>query len=751
MGHSTRIDRPGAVLVVAALLLAVVPAAVRAQSAPNDAPKAGPLRVFEPKDVFELEWASNPEIAPDGQRVVYQRNGMDVMSDRRRSRLWMVSADGTDHRPVGSSDRDEFMPRWSPDGRRLLYAAREGESVQLYVRYMDTGQSSPLTHVLRAPNDACWSPDGKTVAFTMLVPKKADPFAKMPDKPEGAKWADPPKVIERLVYRSDGEGYVESGFVHLFVIPADGGTPRQLTTGDYHVSGRPAFTPDGRTLLIAGNRHPNWEHEPNDSEIYEVGVADGAIRPLTDRRGPDFAPAVSPDGRTIAYLGFDDRYQGYQVTRLHLMNRDGSGSRVLTGAFDRDVVSPVWSSDGKGLFFATTDRGNGKIAWVAVEGPSAGRVEILAGDLGGGDLGRPYGGGSFSVSNEGRVAYSLSRVQVPADVAVATRGAASRVVTRLNDDLFAGKSLAAAEEIEFESSYDRRRVQGWVMKPPGFAAGKRYPLILEIHGGPFDDYGDRFGAEMQLYAAAGYVVLYVNPRGSTSYGEEFGNLIHHDYPSHDYDDLMSAVDAVLAKGYVDPAQLFVTGGSGGGILTAWIVDQDGPFSRGGVGEAGHQLDEFRADGGPDEFLHALLVRLAAVGEAGGVPPPLAAHLRRQGEDADDAARRRAGLPHAHLGGGAVLRGAQVARRRHGAGPLPGSVARTRHAAEPVDREGRLHPGLVREAPAGRRRPLRLALNRAARCPPGEPSAVPRSAPRRTPPATGPASPGGRRRSPRRAA
>ncbi|MCX6550095.1 MAG: S9 family peptidase [Acidobacteria bacterium] len=566
------------VSLAAAMQLVVTspPTVAWAQAADKTSPAVP--RVLEAKDVFEIEWASNPEIAPGGQRIVYQRNAMDVMTDRRRSRLWLVSADGVDSRPVGNGgDRDEFMPRWSPDGTRLLYAAREGDTVQLFVRFMDTGQSARLTQVLRAPNAASWSPDGRSIAFTMLVPQKTDPFAPMPDKPEGAIWADPPKVIQRLVYRADGEGYIENGFVHLFVVPADGGTPHQLTTGEFHVGGQPVFTPDGRAILIAGNRHPNWEREPNDSEIYEVGVADGAIRALTDRRGPDFAPSISPDGRAIAYLGYDDHYQGYQVTHLYQMNRDGSGARLLVGAFDRDAASPTWSSDGRGLFFTTADRGNGKIAWVATDGPTAGNVEILASDLGGGDLGRPYGGGTFSVSSAGRIAYTLSRVQVPADVAVAARGTATRVVTRLNDDLFTGKTLASAENVEFESSFDHRRIQGWVLKPPGFVAGKRYPMILEIHGGPFSDYGDRFGAEIQLYAAAGYVVLYVNPRGSTSYGEEFGNLIHHDYPSHDYEDLMSGVDAVLAKGYVDPAQLFVTGGSGGGVLTAWIVGKTDRF------------------------------------------------------------------------------------------------------------------------------------------------------------------------------
>jgi acylaminoacyl-peptidase len=552
-------------------------ASARSQPAPALTP-AGAARLFEAKDVFELEWAANPQISPDGLRVVYQRNSMDVMSDRRRSRLWLVGADGRDHRPLGTAgDRDEFMPRWSPDGTRLLYAARDGETVQLFVRFMDTGQTAPLTHVLKAPNDAAWSPDGRLIAFTMLVPQKTEPFAAMPDKPDGAKWADPPKVIQRLVYRADGEGYLEAGFVHLFLLPADGGTPRQLTTGDFHVGGRPVFSPDGRAILIAGNRHPDWEYETNDSEIYEVSLADGAIRALTDRRGPDSAPAISPDGRSIAYLGFDDRFQGYQVTHLYLMNRDGSGARLLTGKFDRDVSAPVWSGDGKGLFFDTADHGNGKVGWVAAAGPSAGKVEIVASDLGGGDLGRPYGGGSFSVSASGRIAYTVSRVDIPSDVGVASRGTPQRLLTRLNDDLFAGEDLASAEPIGFESSFDHRAIQGWILKPPGFNTAKKYPLILEIHGGPFADYGDRFGAELQLYAAAGYVVLYTNPRGSTGYGEEFGNLIHHDYPSHDYEDLMSGVDAVLAKGYVDPTQLFVTGGSGGGVLTAWIVGRTERF------------------------------------------------------------------------------------------------------------------------------------------------------------------------------
>ena len=536
--------------------------------------------LFQPMDVFGLEWASDPEISPDGRRVAYVRGSMDVMKDRRRSQIWLIDSDGDDHRPL-TSGAGEFAPRWSPDGRRIVYAAQEGDSVQLFVRWMDSGVVTRLAQLPRAPGGVAWSPDGRSIAFTMLVPEKPEPLAKMPEKPEGAEWARPPKVITRIVFRVDGEGFLEEGFYHLFVVPAEGGTPRQLTSGSFHHDGQPAWTPDGKFLLISANRREDWETEPLESEIYEIAVANGAIRPLTDRRGPDTSPAVSPDGRFIAYVGFDDRYQGYQVTHLYLMNRDGTGARLVTGAYDRDIYQPTWSRDGRRIYFATSDQGNGKVGWVVVDGGA--KPEILASDVGGGDLGRPYAGGSFSVAagaagqGAGRFAYTWTRPERPAEVAVGGPGVKTAVLTRLNDDVLTGKRLAAADVIWTESSYDHRRIQGWIMKPPGFDTAKKHPLILEIHGGPFANYGDRWGAEMQLYAAAGYVVLYSNPRGSTSYGEEFGNLIHHAYPGNDYDDLMSIVDAAVGRGFVDPANLFVTGGSGGGVLTAWIVGKTDRF------------------------------------------------------------------------------------------------------------------------------------------------------------------------------
>ncbi len=560
--------RPALLSAFALTVLALPPVSAEPETPPDP-------RRFQLMDVFELEWASDPQLSPDGATIVYVRNFMDVMSDRRRSNLWAVSFDGSDHRPLTSGLSNDASPRWSPDGKRLLYASSAEGGTQLYVRWMDTGQTARLTQLTSSPSGLAWSPDGKRIAFSMLARERREPFVKLPEKPEGAEWAQEAVAIDTLIYRRDGAGYVEPGFRQIFVLSADGGTPRQVTAGAFHHGDAPAWTPDGQALVFSANRNDDWQLDPLNSELYELSLADGKIHALTDRQGPDDSPAVSPDGRHIAYLGFDDRLQGYQIRRLYVLERaDHAQPRLLTAKLDRALSSPSWAADGAGIFFSYSDRGNTKIGYVSM----AGQLEDLAGDLGGTSLGRPYSGGSFSAGAGGRFAYTQSRPYYPADVAAGRRGEGGvRRLTRLNDDLFGHKNLGTVEEIWYPSSHDDRQIQGWIVKPPGFEPGVKYPLILEIHGGPFANYGDRFSAEVQLYAAAGYVVLYTNPRGSSSYGEEFGNLIHHAYPSHDYDDLMSGVDAVVAEGYVDEDNLFVTGGSGGGVLTAWIVGKTDRF------------------------------------------------------------------------------------------------------------------------------------------------------------------------------
>jgi acylaminoacyl-peptidase len=538
-----------------------------------------PTARFAPADVFELELAADPQISPDGSSVVYVRTSMDVMTDRPRRQLWIVNADGTDHRPLVTGPVSYSSPRWSPDGSRLLYVAGdENGKAQLHLRWMDSGQTAKLTQLERSPGGLSWSPDGSTIAFTTFVPAARAPFAELPPRPEGAQWAKPAKVIESMFYRADGAGFLEEGHTHVFVVPAEGGTPRQLTSGPYNHGGRPSWTPDGASLVISANRRDEWQYEPNDTELFELSLADGALRQLTARHGPDANPRVSPDGSLIAYTGYDERYQGYQTTMLYVMPREGGESRLLTRDLDRSVGQVRWAPDGRGLFFQFNDRGNGKVAYVTLDG----NVATLADDLGGTSLGRPYSSGSYSVAADGRFAFTRSRPHRPADVVIGAPGQAARQVTSLNEDLLGHTSLGEVEEIWFESSHDGRPIQGWIVKPPGFDPSRKYPLILEIHGGPFANYGDRFTAEIQLYAAAGYVVLYTNPRGSTSYGQEFGNLIHHAYPGNDYYDLMSGVDAVIARGYVDEDQLFVTGGSGGGVLSSWIVGHTDRFAAAAV-------------------------------------------------------------------------------------------------------------------------------------------------------------------------
>ena len=531
-------------------------------------------RYFEPIDVFSLEYATDPQISPDGDRIVYVRRFMDIMTDRTRSNLWIINADGSNHRPLTTGNENDSSPRWSPDGQSLLYVSSSDGSRQLYRRWMDTGQTARLTNLVSSPGGMVWSPDGRWIAMTMMVKESTPSFVTLPAKPKGAEWAKPSKVIEKLKYRADGAGYLEDGYTHLFILSAESGTPRQLTAGSFNHGSTPSWTPDSQHLVFSANRHTDWEYDALNSEVYTLSVKDGAIRQLTDRQGPDHSPAVSPDGKYIAYLGFDDTLQGYRVTRFYVMHRDGGNRRLISNDFDRGISRPIWSADSQGLYFQYNSEGNGKLGYIYLSG----KQQMLAEDMGGTSLGRPYSSGSYSVANTGRYAYTMTRPEHPSDVVVGKMNTSETVrITRLNSDLLGHKLLGETEEIWFNSSYDNRRIQGWIVKPPDFDGDNTYPLLLEIHGGPFANYGDRFSAEVQLYAQAGYVVLYINPRGSTSYGEEFGNLIHHNYPGQDYDDLISGVDAVIDRGYIDENQLFVTGGSGGGVLTSWIVGKTDRF------------------------------------------------------------------------------------------------------------------------------------------------------------------------------
>jgi dipeptidyl aminopeptidase/acylaminoacyl peptidase len=532
----------------------------------------GPSRTLEGRDLFSLEVASDPQISPDGTKIAYVRRSGDIMTDRMRPTIWLVDTRTGQQTPLAAGPGGHSQPRWSPDGRRLAYiSTAEGGSAQLFVRWMDSGESVRITGLPDTPGSVAWSPDGRLLAYTMFVPGEPVKIGSAPPKPEGAKWAEPLEVISTITYRSDEEGYLKPGFSHIFLVASDGGAPRQLTFGQVHDGGPLSWTADGRSIVFSSNRSPQWERDPIDSEVFALDVASGALTQLTNRDGPDSEPVVSPDGKLIAYTGFDDKELGYQNSYLYVMDRNGQNRRTLTGSLDRAVESPTWAADGRSIYVSYDDRGTRKVARVGLDG----NVRDVAEGLSGSAFDRPYTGGSFSVARDGTIAIPSGTATRPADVAL-VRGGTKRQLTRLNSELLDNKALGEVRKIS-ATSVGNQQVDAWLTLPPGYRSGQRVPLILEIHGGPFAAYGPHFSTDDQLYAAAGYAVLSANPRGSTSYGEAFANLIHHAYPGQDYDDLMALVDAAVAQGVADPDHLYVTGGSGGGVLTTWIVGKTDRF------------------------------------------------------------------------------------------------------------------------------------------------------------------------------
>ncbi len=547
-------------IVVATSLLAA-PAEAQPANAPNP--------IFTGRDLFDLSTASDPRISPDGRTIAYVRRSADIMSDRMVPSIWLVDVATGAERPLVASKGAHSNPRWSPDGSRLAYiSTMEGSSPQLFVRWIASGESARITGLPTSPSSIAWSPDGRQLAYVMSVPDEGPKLGSAPKKPEGAEWAKPLEIIDKVTYRNDGAGYVEPGFDQLFVVASTGGAPRQLTYGAFHHSGPLDWTPDSRQVLLSANRSPDWERDARDSEIYLVDSLSGALSPLTSRDGPDSAPAVSPDGRYIAYLGFDDDERAFRHSNLYVMNRDGSGSRRLGAALDRSIDSLEWS--GNSLVVQYEDEGQVALARVTLDG----RVQPLTRALAGSGLDRPYAGGEFSVAKSGTIALTTGGAQRPSDVAV-LRGGQVRKLTDLNRHLEA-KRLGEIRELAVTAP-DGGRVPTWILLPPTYQPGQRVPTILEIHGGPAAAYGPYFSTDYQLYAAAGYAVLFTNPRGSTSYGTAFMDAIDRAYPGPDYPDLMAAADAAVASGIADPGNLFVTGGSGGGVLTAWVVGKTNRF------------------------------------------------------------------------------------------------------------------------------------------------------------------------------
>lgn len=529
---------------------------------------------FTAERVFDIEYASDPQISPDGSTIVYVRRSMDRMSDMDRGDLWTLDVSTGAHRPLLVGGSSKSSPRWSPDGSRLLYSTSTDSKPDLRVMFMDTGDTLSLGQFFEGPGNAAWSPDGKTIAFTMFVEGKTPSFAKPPKAPKGAEWSEPARVFDDITFRFDGAGYLREGATHVFTISADGGSPRQITNGEVDY-GNPEWLGNG-TLLVSGNANEDRDMDPIESEIYAVNLDTLQKTQLTTRDGPDYGQTVSPDGRLVAYRGYDDKVLSYQQTNLYIMNADGSGQRELVPDFDRSFDRLAWGGDSRTLYAQFENAGVVEVASIDIR---TGRMETVLTDVGGNSIGRPYASGSFSVSQTRNptFAYTAAFTDKPGEVAVQNGSRDPRILTDLNGDVLPFLDTAPLEEIKVSSSIDGLEIEAWVALPPDFEKDGSFPMIMEIHGGPFAMYGPYFASEIQRFAAEGYVTLYVNPRGSTGYGEAFAQKIDRAYPGDDYQDLMDVVDHLVAQQYVSEDRLFVTGGSGGGILTAWIVGKTDRF------------------------------------------------------------------------------------------------------------------------------------------------------------------------------
>ena len=542
--------------------LALAGATAGAQQRPDD--KRSDRLTLE--TFLDMETVSDPQLSPDGTQVIYTRGWVDKMNDSRESALWIMNADGSRNRFLVKGSG----ARWSPSGDRIAYTASgEPRGSQVFVRWMDAeGASSQVTRVEQAPSNIAWSPDGTQLSFTALVEERNSWPIRLPKAPAGAKWTEAPRIVERLSYRRDRSGFVDNGYRHIFVVPAIGGTPRQITAGNHDHSGS-EWTPDGKSILFSGLRVEADDYQWRESEIYAVDVANGNIRQLTRRKGPDGNPTVSPDGKRIAYTGNDHSRDTWADSKLYVMNIDGANPTLVSGDWDRAPSNLKWAADGSGVYFTAQNEGSQNLYFLPL-GATAGKVTPVT-----------QGVHMLSVSDitKGIAVGTVTSFKKPGDIIAfdLNNPATMKQLTAVNDDVLAGKKLGEVTELRYTSD-DGTKIQGWYITPPDFNPSRKYPMQLHIHGGPHSMYNVGFNFGWQEHAANDYVILYTNPRGSTGYGSAFGNAIKNAYPGKDYDDLIAGVNTLVAKGFVDEQNMFVTGCSGGGVLTAWIVGKTDRFA-----------------------------------------------------------------------------------------------------------------------------------------------------------------------------
>lgn len=525
---------------------------------------------------LDLQSASSPQISPDGAQILYTRSMIDKQADKYQTAIWIVNADGSHHRSLAKGD----AAVWSADGKSIAFlAAGEPKGMQVFALQIGIpGPPTQLTWLAQEPGNLHWSPDGKWIGFTMVVPDAEKWAVDLPAAPEGAKWAKAPRYTERLHTFRDQAGFTERGWRHLFLVASDGGTPRQVTSGNWSVGQNSFevatsvewdFTPDGRSAIIEGYKEGDLDRNDRESYIYSVDLKSGAVNRLTKTTGSWGQPAVAPDGKTIAYVGYA-KTDSNRVMDLWTMSADGGNATLQSEGFDREPRTLKWAPDGSALYFMAEDRGSIHLySWARGRGVRqlTNGPEVL--------LGLTIGKGAISAVR--------STFRTPGDVMLLNlrRPESVQQITHLNEELLRDIALANAEEIWFDSS-GGARIQGWIVKPPDFDAARHYPLLLEIHGGPQAMFNVQFSPQFQNFAANGYVVIYINPRGSTGYGTAFGDAIAKHYPGPDYDDLMAGVDAVLKRGIIDESRMYVSGCSGGGVLSSWVISHTNRFAAAAV-------------------------------------------------------------------------------------------------------------------------------------------------------------------------
>lgn len=528
---------------------------------------------FSAMDVFKIAYAADTVVSPDGQTIAFSRYYMDVMTDSRKSDLWLIDVDGENMRQI-TKDFDAVGPAvFTHDGGAVAFMAVKDETSHIYLQNLESGKRVELGQDLTEPGNLSFSPDGKWLAFTMPVAYKPETMGEVPAAPDGAKWAKPIIVETRDMYRADGIGYLPFSSHQVFLIATNGGASQQLTQGQQDHNSPLTWLPDASALLLSINIKNNV-NKPMDTDIVRLDLKTRQLTALTTQLGQDLAPQISPDGKRIAWVG-----KKYAPGMAHLFSNqlytaklDGSDAQKLTSGRDFGVKNFAWHQDNQRFYIQYEDRGKEVLALLAEDGTAS----MLSDELSGWELDQPYVMGQFSAS-AGVAAFTQGNSTTPTELAVVDRLGKVNTLTDFNRSLHKSVQLSTAQEYNVKSSFDKREIQYWVMLPPDFDPKKSYPMMLQIHGGPWAAYGPQFAANNQLYAAAGYVVVYGNPRGSTGYGEEFAEIIDNNYPSQDYDDLMDIVDSTLKMGFIDEGKLFVTGGSGGGVLTAWIVGKTDRF------------------------------------------------------------------------------------------------------------------------------------------------------------------------------